>query len=124
MGYRELTGYTVKITGEGTASGRLAVTEDHENRGGILHGGAIATLCDSAMGRAVRTKVDTDMRTATATMTVNYLASAHPGDVVCVEASVIKAGRTTIVVEAEVCRESDGKPIARAVATFIQSSRR
>ena len=100
MGYRELTGYTVEITGDGTAGGRLVVTDDHQNMGGILHGGAIATLCDSVMGRAVRTQVDTEMRTATATMTITYLASAVPGDVVLADASVVKAGRTTVVVEA------------------------
>ena len=124
MGYRELTGYTVETTGEGTARARLVVTEDHQNRGGIMHGGAIATVCDSAMGHAVSTKVEQGMRTATGTMTVTYLASVRPGDAIGVEASVIKAGRTTIVVEADVTRESDGKPVARAMATFIQSPRR
>ena len=124
MGYRELTGFTVEEIEPGEAVGHLTVTEDHLNRGGIMHGGAIATLCDSAMGRAVMTASDPDHGGATASMHISYLASAVTGDVLAAHAKVRKPGRTTVVVEADVVREGDGRPIAHAISTFIVRPRR
>lgn len=124
MGYRELTGFDVEEIEPGEALGRITVTEDHLNRGGIMHGGAIATVCDSAMGRAVVTSVDPGLTGATASMTVTYLASANTGDVILAHAKVRKSGRTTVVVEADVVREHDGKEIAHAISTFVVRPRR
>lgn len=124
MGYRELTGFDVEEIEPGEALGRITVTEDHLNRGGIMHGGAIATLCDSAMGRAVFTSVDPGLAGATASMTVTYIASASTGDVIVAHAKVRKSGRTTVVVEADVVRERDGKEIAHAISTFVVRPRR
>lgn len=44
-----LLGYTIDLAPEG-ATVSMAVTEDHTNRQGNLHGGLIATLLDTAMG--------------------------------------------------------------------------
>ena len=124
MGYRELTGFDVEEIEPGEALGRITVTEDHLNRGGIMHGGAIATLCDSAMGRAVSTSIDPSIAGATASMTVTYLASGNTGDVIVAHARVRKSGRTTVVVEADVVREHDDKEIAHAISTFVVRPRR
>lgn len=124
MGYRELTGYTVEVVGPGEAVARMTVTDDHLNRGGVMHGGAIATMCDSAMGHAVVSNAGSDKTSATASMNMVYFASAVPGDQLTVRATVIKAGRTTVFAEADVTRDGDGRALAQAIATFVVRDRR
>ncbi|WP_106850246.1 PaaI family thioesterase [Blastococcus sp. Marseille-P5729] len=124
MGYRELTGYTVEVVGPGEAVARMTVTDDHLNRGGVMHGGAIATMCDSAMGHAVVSGAGPGKTSATASMNMVYFASAVPGDHLTVRAKVIKAGRTTVFAEADVTRDGDGRALAQGVATFVVRDRR
>lgn len=124
MGFRDLVGFTVEEIDPGVSLGRLEVTEDHLNGGGrIVHGGAIATLCDSAMGRAVVTSLGEGMTSSTASLTVTYMASAEPGDVLIAHGKVRKGGRRVIVVEVDVVREHDEREIAHAIATFVAQPR-
>lgn len=92
---------------------RLEACESHLNVAGIVHGGVLATLLDTAMGRAVRSV--TDEAAATSQLTVTYLDPARPGTLVAT-ARITKRGSTLTIVEAEV--EQDGKAVAHALATF------
>ena len=123
-GYRALSGIDTEGIGEGQARGTVTVTEDHLNRGGIMHGGAIATLADSTLGRAVGTTLEPGQSVATASMTMTYMSSATPGDQLTATATVRKRGRQTAVVEAEIVRDGDQRQIAHAIATFIVIARR
>lgn len=118
-GYRALSGIDTEGIGTGQAKGTVEVTESHLNRGGIMHGGAIATLADSTLGRAAGTTLEAGQSLATASMTMTYMSSATPGDQLTAIARVRKRGRTTIVVEAEITREADQREIAHAIATFM-----
>jgi uncharacterized protein (TIGR00369 family) len=51
-GFQELLGYRTVDWREGTVELALAIGPEHLNTSGTVHGGAIATLLDSAMGRA------------------------------------------------------------------------
>ncbi|MFV0532061.1 MAG: PaaI family thioesterase [Cumulibacter sp.] len=123
-GYRALSAIDTESLGNGQARGTVVVTEDHLNRSGIMHGGALATLADSALGRAVATALETGQAPSTASMTMSYMASANPGDALTCMATVRKRGRQTAVVEADVVRDSDERLIAHAVATFVIVTRR
>lgn len=92
---------------------RLDAGDQHLNIGGIVHGGVLASMIDTAMGRAVRSV--TDSSTATSQLTVTYLDPARPGPLVAT-ARVTKRGSTLTIVEAEV--EQEGKAVAHALATF------
>jgi uncharacterized protein (TIGR00369 family) len=92
---------------------RLEATDQHLNVGGIVHGGVLASLIDTAMGRAVRSV--TDSSTATSQLTVTYLEPAKPGTLVAT-ARITKRGSKLTIVEAEV--EQDGTAVAHALATF------
>jgi uncharacterized protein (TIGR00369 family) len=92
---------------------RLEATDQHLNIGGVVHGGVLASLIDTAMGRAVRSV--TDSSTATSQLTVTYLEPADPGELVAT-ARITKRGSTLTIVEAEV--EQEGRAIAHALATF------
>jgi uncharacterized protein (TIGR00369 family) len=92
---------------------RLEATEHHLNIGAVVHGGVLASLIDTAMGRAVRSA--TDSSTATSQLTVTYLEPARPGPLVAT-ARITKRGSTLTIVEAEV--EQEGRAVAHALATF------
>lgn len=123
-GYRALSGIDTEGIGEGQAKGTVEVTADHLNRGGIMHGGAIATLADSTLGRAAGTTLEPGQSIATASMTMTYMSSATPGDTLTATAKVRKRGRQTAVVEADIVRDGDQRLIANAIATFVVIERR
>ena len=51
-GFRLLVGYRAVVWREGYAEIELALTPDHMNSVGILHGGVYMTILDAAMGHA------------------------------------------------------------------------
>ena len=62
----------------GTMRLGLRIAEVHCNSIGIMHGGMIATICDSAMARALFTKLQ--RRTVTLRMALEYLDPILKGD--------------------------------------------
>jgi uncharacterized protein (TIGR00369 family) len=114
-GFADRLGIRVDDTDDGGARLTFEVTDEHLNPAGTLHGGVIATLVDTAMGRAVRTVTDEDDVPATSQLTVTYLRPGTPGELT-VSAAVRTRGEHLTVCEAEV--EQDGKAVAHAVATF------
>lgn len=53
MAFAELLGIEIEERGEGRAKLLFRAKEEHLNDTGIVHGGAIATLADGAMGSAL-----------------------------------------------------------------------
>ena len=112
-GFRALTGVTITDHGDGRARAVLDADDRHLNAHGTVHGGAIATLCDSAMGTAVAAAgADGPV---TVEMKVTYLRPGERGEVVA-DAEVRKRGKRVIVVEAEVTQQ--GETVALASGTF------
>lgn len=101
---------------------RLAMREDLRTFGErrVLHGGAIATLIDSAAASATRTLRGEDeppwRGLATTDMHVSYLAAVTGGEVTS-EARVLRAGGRVAFLEVEV-RDEDGDLVARGSATM------
>jgi uncharacterized protein (TIGR00369 family) len=115
--FAETLGMEFADGGDGAAGAdavvRLQAGDRHLNVGGVVHGGVVASIIDTAMGRAVRQA--TDSSTATSQLTVTYLEPAKPGTLEA-RARVAKRGRMLTIVEADV--EQDGTAVAHAVATF------
>lgn len=109
MGVREQT------VGDGRARLELEASEDHLNQAGTVHGGVLATLVDTAMGQALRSRTGEDDVPATSQLTITYLRPGRTGDLV-VHAEVRKQGEHLSVCEADV--EQDGRSLVHAVATF------
>ena len=101
---------------------RLAMREDLRTFGErrVLHGGAIATLIDSAAASATRTLRGEDeppwRGLATTDMHVSYLAAVTCGEVTA-EGRVLRAGRSVAFLDVEV-RNEDGDLVARGSATM------
>jgi acyl-coenzyme A thioesterase 13 len=58
----------------------LLAEERHANRSGTVMGGLLATLADFAVGRAIGAESEDDRARATASLTVDFLRPAQPGD--------------------------------------------
>lgn len=85
----------------------------HMNNVGIVHGGAICTLLDIAMGSAAR--IEAGAPVMTVDMHVMFLAAAR--SVIIAEGRVIRAGRSILFAEAE-AKTEDGETVARSTGVF------
>jgi uncharacterized protein (TIGR00369 family) len=110
-------GLKVVETGEGTAVVEMATTEDMANHSGVVHGGMISTLADSAMGRSLRTLSPGVVRAMSFDLKLNFINAAKVGETLKATGHVIHAGRRTAVAECRV-EGSDGRLVATASATF------
>jgi uncharacterized protein (TIGR00369 family) len=104
-------------TGEGTAVVEMATTKDMANHSGVVHGGMISTLADSAMGRSLRTLSPGVVRAMSFDLKLNFINAAKVGEKLRATGHVIHAGRRTVVAECRV-EGSDGRLVATASATF------
>lgn len=96
----------------------IEMRDDLRQPSGVLHGGVTATLIDTAMAFAVRTRLGPTEPTATIDLTVHYLRPHIDGKFTCT-AKVVRAGRRIFTVSADVVNE-DGKHIATAVSTYTR----
>ena len=120
MNLSELLGIDVSRSDEDSATAALVADERHLNRAGTVHGGAIATLVDVAMGAAVFAGSDDDERPVTIEMKVNYLEPGERGELRAV-ANVRRRGSRFTVLEAEVAQGD--RVIAFATGSFTTISR-
>lgn len=121
MAFRETLGIEIKERGEGRATLVMTAEKQHLNDGGILHGGAIATLADCAMGSALASTLGDDEQPVTVEAKVNYLEPGQEG-VIVGTGFVRRKGKRFTVLEAEIVQEETGEHIAYATATFTTIS--
>lgn len=111
-------GVEVESVGPGSATLLLPVREELMRNDGIIHGGAIASVIDSAFAFAIIPLLSDNERTVTTDMTIHYLRPVSGG--VCrTEARVVRAGRRIITVSAELFDEN-GKLAATALSTYLR----
>ncbi|MFM9905718.1 MAG: PaaI family thioesterase [Pyrinomonadaceae bacterium] len=97
---------------------KIEMRDDLRQPSGVLHGGVTATLIDTAMAFAVRTRLPIDEATATIDLTVHYLRPHITGIFICT-AKVVRAGKRIFTVSADVHGEN-GKLIATAISTYTR----
>jgi len=117
-GLQLLLGYRLVAWERDRAVLDMPVTEAHLNRAGLLHGGVLTTLLDSASGYAgcwcpVPGRI---RRTLTLTLTTNYIGQVSEG-VVRVEGRKVGGGRRVFFTTAEAF-DGGGKLVATATGTF------
>ena len=113
--FSELIGCRLQRLDNGVAEVALSLQEHLRNRGGKLHGGALFSLVDIAMGLACSSAHGFDQQSVTLECKINYLRAVSEGDVLCI-ARVLHAGRRTLVVDADVLQGD--KLVAKAQGTF------
>lgn len=98
---------------EDGATMRLAVSQDHINADGVVHGGAIFTLADSALGFGIHRFLGKPCTTAE--MKINYFRPVTAGSMTA-RSRIIRAGKRLVVARAEV--HCGGRQVAEALSTF------
>lgn len=96
----------------------IEMREDLRQPSGVLHGGVTATLIDTAMAFAVRTRLEPEAKTATIDLTVHYLRPLVEGKAICT-GRVVRAGKSVFTVSADVHNE-EGKLIATGLSTYTK----
>ncbi len=86
--------------------------------GSVVHGGAIATLIDSAGAAAAWSdaEVPANIRGTTVNLAIAYLAAAEDEDIQAV-ARVLSRGRSLVYLDIEATTAS-GKAVAKGLATY------
>lgn len=95
------------------------VAEQHVNLLGVVHGGVLMTLADTAMGFACANQGGLP---TTIDMNINFLKSIEASGTIRAIANVIHHGRNTMVAEAEIFT-FDNKLAAKARGTFFVLSK-
>ena len=111
-------GIEVESVGPGTATLLLPLREEIMRNDGIVHGGAIASVIDSAFAFAITPLLAENERTVTIDLTIHYLRPLSGGAARTV-ARVVRAGRRVITVSAELFDEN-GKLAATALSTYLR----
>lgn len=95
----------------------LCAAGEHRNASGAVHGGLLASLCDSACGQAIRARADDAISGAvTISLTIDYLAPAEPGDWLEARTKVEKLGARLAFADCSVT--ANGRQVVRARAVF------
>jgi uncharacterized protein (TIGR00369 family) len=109
-------GFVPRTTGDGESTWEYTVDPAHYNPNGVLHGGVIMALLDTAMGHAVAAVVAPQGRfNAAAQLNINFLSPVSSG-VLRARARVKKMGKRLAVVEAD-ATDDEGRVVAIATAT-------
>ena len=86
---------------------------------GILHGGALASLMDSASAFAVLTLLEPGERTVTVDLTLHFMRPVSEGRVEA-RGRVLRAGRRVFTVSIE-ATDAAGKSVATALTTYLKT---
>ncbi len=81
--------------------------DDHLNTNGVVHGGALMTFADTAMGSAIHHTVNGPC--ATISMNSEFIAGANSGEWIEATVEITKMTRTLAFVRSDLV--SNGKPI-------------
>jgi acyl-CoA thioesterase len=96
----------------------IEMRDDLRQPSGVLHGGVTATLIDTTMAFAVRTRLELHEATATIDLTIHYLRPHTEGTIECT-AKVVRAGKRIFTVSADV-ENGEGKLIATGLSTYTR----
>jgi uncharacterized protein (TIGR00369 family) len=96
---------------------RMKVNEHHLQVHGVVHGGVLAALADTAGGLASYMACPPGTRVATIEMKINYLEAVGGGSVTA-EAIVVRIGRHIAVVDCDV-RDGSRRLVGKALMTFF-----
>jgi acyl-CoA thioesterase len=94
------------------------IRKDLMQNQGVVHGGAIASLIDTATAFAILSLLEPKEKVTTVDLAISYLRPATGGRLTAV-AKVVRAGRRLFVVSAEVF-DRQGKLITTALSTYIK----
>lgn len=115
--YARHLGVEIMEKGEGFARLRLPYRKELTNPVGKIHGGAIASMADTAMAVAVSSVVGGAGRHSTAKLEIKYKAPVMDGEIIA-EGKVTQQKKKLFWAEA-VLTNGNGQVVATAAGTFM-----
>lgn len=116
--YAQLLGIEVDEVDQGSATLGLNIRPELMQINGVVHGGAIASLIDTATAFAIIPFLEPNERVTTVDLTLSYLRPLMSGRITAT-AKVVRPGRRLFVVSAEV-HDPDGNLATTALTTYIK----
>ncbi|HEX3253678.1 MAG TPA: PaaI family thioesterase [Pyrinomonadaceae bacterium] len=116
--FAKLLGIELESSEPGVAVLSMKMRDDLKRNGGIAHGGAVATLIDSAMAFAIMPMLAENEHSMTVDLTIHYLRPVSEGSARAI-ARVVRAGKRVITVSAELF-DGNEKLAATAISTYLR----
>jgi uncharacterized protein (TIGR00369 family) len=115
--YYQLLGITLEQIDEGFARFRLPFKKELTHPYGIVHGGAIFSLADTAVPFALMTLIQPGEKVTTVECKINFLSSVSEGEMIG-EARIVSKGKRLAIADVEV-KSNGGNLIAKGLATCM-----
>ena len=116
--YAKFLGLELGEIADGQVSIQLQVRDEVLQNQGVVHGGAIASLIDTASAFAVLSQIEVSERVTTTDLTIHYLRPVTSGSMTAT-ARVVRGGRRLFVLSVEVTNDQNVL-VATAVTTYIK----
>ena len=115
--FAKLLGLELGEMSPGEANLHLDLRDELKQNQGVMHGGAVAALIDTAAAFAVVTRLEKGERVTTTDLTIHYLRPMTEGRLTAT-ARIIRGGRRLFVLSVEVTNAE--RLVATAVTSYIK----
>jgi acyl-CoA thioesterase len=121
MPFGQMLGIQLEQAERGLATMSFDVTDSLKQNNGVVHGGAIASLIDTATAFAIIPLLQEDETASTIELSISYLRPLSRGKVTC-SALVRREGKRLIALSADVF-DHEGNLAATSLSTYMRRSR-
>ena len=119
--FNDLLGFRPVSVEDGAVVIETEPGPEHLNSGGIVHGGYLSALLDTATGYAAHTRVEPSRTVPHLSLSVQCVRAAVAGATLTCRATVVGGGRRAVSAEAEITQ--DGRLVARANSSHVAIDR-